>query len=246
MVIESDRARIAKVMQVNNETSNTPSKWKLRQEYILMSLLGGIPISPGCRLRRWAYRSIFARVGQGAYIEPGVQFNSPSQIWLGDRVNIFRDVRLDATGVNNQIQIGSSVMLDLGVSIIMGGSCPDCRIEIGDNTYIGPYTCITGPGTITIGKDCLIGAHTGIFANNHIFADPQQLIREQGVTRKGVLIEDDCWLGTKVSVLDGVTIGRGSVIGAGAVVTKNIPPYSVAVGVPAKVIAYRGEKALSK
>ncbi|MCX7595635.1 MAG: acyltransferase, partial [Fischerella sp.] len=62
---------------------------------------------------------------------------------------------------------------------------------------------------------------------------------EQGVTCKGIIIEDDCWLGHGVTVLDGVTIGKGSVIGAGAVVTKDIPPYSVAVGIPAKVVKSR-------
>lgn len=71
-------------------------------------------------------------------------------------------------------------------------------------------------------------------------------IREQGVTREGIIIEDDCWLGSGVKVLDGVTIGKGCVIGANSVVTKDIPPYSVAVGAPARVIKKRGEKELSK
>ncbi len=102
--------------------------------------------------------------------------------------------------------------------------------------------CIAGPGDIKIGKDCLIAAHSGIFANNHIYSDPTQLIMSQGVTRQGIVIEDDCWLGSGVKVLDGVTIGRGSVVGAGAVVTKNIPPFSIAVGVPARVIKRRQDK----
>lgn len=63
---------------------------------------------------------------------------------------------------------------------------------------------------------------------------------------KGIVIEDDCWLGTGVKILDGVTIGKGSVIGAGAVVTKNIPSYSVAVGVPAKVISKRDSNLLMR
>lgn len=100
---------------------------------------------------------------------------------------------------------------------------------------------MAGPGPIKIGQNCLIGSHSGIYGNNHNFADPNHLIFEQGITCKGIVIEDDCWLGTGVKVLDGVTIGQGSVIGAGAVVTKNIPPYSVAVGVPAKVVSQRKE-----
>jgi galactoside O-acetyltransferase len=116
---------------------------------------------------------------------------------------------------------------------------PGGRIEIGKGTYIGNFVYITGPGNVRIGKKCLIAAHSGIFANAHIFADPDKYIQDQGGICKGITIEDDCWLGTGVKVLDGVKIGRGSVIGAGAVVTKDIPAYSIAVGVPANVIRDR-------
>ena len=112
-------------------------------------------------------------------------------------------------------------------------------MDIGEETFIGPNVCIGGPGDITIGKRCLIAAHTGIIANNHKFNDLSIAIKDQGVPRKGIVIEDDCWLGHGVTVLDGVTIGRGSVIGAGAVVTRSIPPFSVAVGTPARVIKSR-------
>jgi len=231
---------------MNIEPSNYPSKWHLQQEYFLRCLFGWIPVSPGCRLRRLAYRFIFNYLGKGAYIEPGVGFSNSRRIWLGDGASLFRDVCLDIHGKNSQICIGDRAKLERGVNITVGGDYPNCKIEIGENTFIGPYVCIAGPGDIKIGKDCLIAAQTGIFANNHIFENPQQIIREQGVTYKGITIEDDCWLGTKVSVLDGITIGKGSVIGAGAIVTKSIPPYSIAVGVPARVIGQRDEKVVAK
>jgi acetyltransferase-like isoleucine patch superfamily enzyme len=125
--------------------------------------------------------------------------------------------------------------LDRGVDI---RTHQNGHIEIGENTYIGPYTCLSGD-RIKIGKSCLIASQSGLYANNHVFKDSTKLIKEQGHTYKGIVIEDDCWLGNGVRVLDGVTIGCGSVIGAGAVVTKDIPPYSVAVGVPAKVVDQR-------
>ena len=87
----------------------------------------------------------------------------------------------------------------------------------------------------------MIASHSGIYANNHNFADPNRPICQQGNSYKGIVIEEDSWLGSGVRVLDGVTIGRGSVVGSGAVVTKSLPPYSIAVGVPAKVIGRRGE-----
>lgn len=145
-------------------------------------------------------------------------------------------VRINGRDNNCRICLGKEVVLERGVDIAAG---ENSQVEIDENTFIGPYTCIGGSGNIKIGKHCLIAAQTGIIANNHIFADPVQKIRDQGVTQKGIVIEDDCWLGFGVKVLDGVTIGQGSVIGAGAVVTKDIPPYSVAVGVPAKAIANR-------
>ena len=78
-----------------------------------------------------------------------------------------------------------------------------------------------------------------IVAVDHVYDDPQRPIREQGITAQGIVIEDDVWLGAGATVVDGVTIGRGSVIGAGAVVTTDMPPYSIAVGIPAKVVKDR-------
>ncbi len=78
-----------------------------------------------------------------------------------------------------------------------------------------------------------------ILAVNHVYDDPTRPIREQGITAQGIVIEDDVWIGAGAIVLDGVTIGRGSVIGAGAVVADDIPPYSIAVGSPAKPIRDR-------
>lgn len=201
-------------------------------------------------------------IGDQVKIDRGVTFNSSGQnnrICIEKQVQIKRDAQLDSSGQNNTISIHSRARLGWGIRLSSAGdnsqliigeaACLDRgvdikshnngRIEIGPGTYLGPYTCIAGPGHITIGKDCLIASHSAIYAGNHQFADLNQKIRDQGVISKGIVIEDDCWLGSGVRVLDGVTIHQGSVIGAGAVVTKDIPPYSVAVGVPAKAIANR-------
>jgi acetyltransferase-like isoleucine patch superfamily enzyme len=78
-----------------------------------------------------------------------------------------------------------------------------------------------------------------MIAANHVFSDPDRPIHSQGLDHAPITIEDDVWIGGRVNVVAGVTVGRGSVIGAGAVVTKDVPPYSVAVGVPARVIKSR-------
>ncbi len=134
------------------------------------------------------------------------------------------------------IVIGSNVHLGEGVYIgtdIRGG-----RLVIGDNTYIGGRSIIVAYQSVTIGADCLLAPHSYITDVNHGFAK-DELIRLQKYDPKPIVISDDVWFGSGVRVMPGVTIGHGAVIGAGAVVTHDIEPNAVAVGVPAKVIKYR-------
>jgi acetyltransferase-like isoleucine patch superfamily enzyme len=140
---------------------------------------------------------------------------------------------------NSKLELGAGTYINTRsiITAANGGS-----IEVDANTTIGSFTSVSSFSKIKIGKDCLIASHCSIYAQNHVFADPTIAIRKQRYTLEGIIIEDDCWLGSGVRVLDGVTIGKGSVIGAGAVVTRDIPPYSIAVGVPAKVIRQRTEQ----
>lgn len=213
------------------------------QELLVTTLLGDTPkIAFGSQLRRLLYRNLFASMGKDVYIQHGVEFINTSAIELGHGVHIFKNVRLDAKGhPNNRLYLGNQVALERNVDI---GCLEDTYIHIDDQTFIAPNVCIAGPGDIRIGKQCMIASHSGIYANNHNFADTSLPIKDQGTTRQGIVIEDDCWLGHGVTVLDGVTIGKGSVIGAGAVVNKDIPPYSIAVGIPAKVVKSRMSKEL--
>lgn len=219
------------------DVKESTSRWMRLKELLVTTLVGWLPtVALGVFWRKLLYRQIFRRMGKAVFIQDGAEFVGSHNIEIGDRVHLFRGVRINARANNCRICISKQVAIERGVDI-SGGE--NCQIEIGEDTFIGPYTCIGGPGDIKIGKNCLIAAHTGIVANNHVFADPVQAIRDQGTTQAGIAIEDDCWLGYGVKILDGVTIGKGSVIGAGAVVTKDIPPYSVAVGVPAKAISNR-------
>ncbi|MBW4633845.1 MAG: acyltransferase [Iphinoe sp. HA4291-MV1] len=213
-------------------------RWKRLQESFFTNLLSNIPTRVvGSNLRNLMYRNIFARIGSSVYIEDGVKFINTWCIEIRNEVNILQGVGINAKGhSNNRVCLGDKVTLERGVDI---RAMKDTCIYIDEGTFVGPYVCFAGPGNIKIGKWCLIAAHVGIFANNHIFDDPTQYIENQGVTRQGIVIEDDCWIGHAVTILDGVTIGKGSIIGAGAVVTKDIPSFSVAVGVPAKVVKSR-------
>lgn len=220
---------------MDTQKISSRSRWYYRYENLVFALTTWVPMSLGSALRRLVFRSVFGRMGSGVQIQPGAEFVGAEHIEIGNKVKIHRDVRIRSFGRSSKVAIGDWVELDRGVDVKIHH---DGEVEIGEYTYIGPYTCLSG-NKIKIGKDCLIASHSGIYANNHNFSDSRRKIREQGNSYKGITIADNCWLGSGVRVLDGVTIGEGSVIGAGAVVTKDIPAYSIAVGVPAKVVARR-------
>lgn len=107
-------------------------------------------------------------------------------------------------------------------------------VIIGDHTRIGLHNTIIGP--VTIGSHVNLAQGITVTALNHNFEDSDKRIDEQGVSTTPVTIEDDIWIGANAVILPGVTIGNHSVVAAGAVVTKNVPPHSLVAGVPAKII----------
>lgn len=135
------------------------------------------------------------------------------------------------------IKMGKNCFVhDYAMILTYGGN-----IEIGDNCSFNPFTIVYGHGGLKIGNGVRIAAHCVIIPSNHNFDRLDIPIFRQGHTKKGIVIEDDVWIGTNCTILDGVTIGKGSVIGAGTLVNKSLPEYSVAVGVPARVLYKRNE-----
>lgn len=111
-------------------------------------------------------------------------------------------------------------------------------VKIGDMSGIGLNAKVQGP--LTIGKYVMMGPEVIIYTKNHNISSLEQPMIRQGETEpKEVIIEDDVWIGARVIILPGVRIGKGAVVAAGAVVTKNVEPYSIVAGVPAKIIRYR-------
>ncbi len=113
------------------------------------------------------------------------------------------------------------------------------EVEIGDVVAINSFTIIVAFAKITIGNYVLIGPHVLIHSGNHRYADPESKIRDQGHEQAPIYIEDDVWIGGHAVILPGTRIGRGAVVAAGAVVTKDVRPYEVVAGVPAKKIGER-------
>lgn len=114
-------------------------------------------------------------------------------------------------------------------------------LEIGDNVLINHMSDISGrAGKVTIGSNVLIAPRVSIIATTHNFQSKEQLIKAQGVRSADVEIGDDAWIGSNVVILPGVRIGKGAVVGANSVVSKDIPEYAVVAGAPARIIDHRG------
>ena len=115
-------------------------------------------------------------------------------------------------------------------------------LSVGDNSNIGPYAFIGCSGLIRIGSGVLMGPGVSLLGENHNFDDRQLPIRDQGVSREGISVGDNCWLGAGSVILAGTTIGAGAVVAAGAVVSRDVPPDTIVGGVPARVIRERGRQ----
>jgi acetyltransferase-like isoleucine patch superfamily enzyme len=118
---------------------------------------------------------------------------------------------------------------------------PHAGIWIGHDSLIGEFSVIRGPGGVTIGDRVYLSPAVHIYSSDHMFDDLRRPFVEQGVTCRGVTIEDDTWIGAAAIILDGVHIGRGCVVAAGAVVTKDVPAFTMVGGVPARIIKQIGE-----
>ncbi|MGZ2503023.1 acyltransferase [Rhizobium leguminosarum] len=143
---------------------------------------------------------------------------------------------IDAGG--GSISIGRKTTIASFAMILAHGG----HIEIGEFCSVNPFCVLYGHGGLRIGNYVRIATHTVIIPANHVFDDPDTPITNQGLTKLGVTIGDDVWIGAGARILDGVTIGTGAVIGAGAVVTQNVPERAIFAGVPARKLGERGTK----
>ena len=148
------------------------------------------------------------------------------------------DCRLGlANGQRGQLFVGEGCLVELGAVLhSYGGS-----INLENNVFLGPYVVVYGHGGVHIGQNTLVAMHSRIVSSNHTVPEPGIPIRSQPNIPLATQIGADVWIGAGVTVLGGVTIGDGCVIGAGAVVVSDIPAYSYAVGVPARVVKQRGK-----
>ena len=173
-------------------------------------------------------------------IGSGVTIISKSNLRLGRGVTIKNNTTLDALG-RVGLSIGDSSAVGSYCLLRVSGSYSDLgdKIQIGKNVGLGDFAHIGGAGGVLIGDETIIGAYFSVHPENHNFDDLNRPIRTQGVNRRGIIIGSNCWIGAKVTILDGSKVGNGCVVAAGAVVKGEFPDNAIIGGVPAKVLKYR-------
>ena len=180
-------------------------------------------------LDQWGKRS-------GCHIDWRAMCVGSSEMHFEPEVLIERDALL-VTVEGGRIFLGHQVWIGEGVSLRAAGGI----LKIGKRSFVGVRSLIgAGAGGVRLGEGVLLGPYVTMIVEQHRFDAPDQFIVDQGVASRGIVVEDDVWIGAHACILDGVVIGKGSVIGAGSVVTKSVPPYTVMVGVPAKPLRHRG------
>jgi len=198
-----------------------------------LNLGGGL----GYLLRKKMLAPLFKQCGKSLILGKGLVLRKPGNIEIGDNVAIDDYVMLDcyrdkmpALTIADDVIISNSCVIQAKIG----------SLTIGAHCDIGAHTIITSIGGIQLDTSVLIGGNCYIGGARYHFEQLEVPIMDQGVYSHGpITIGTGTWIGASVTIIDGVSIGKGCVIGAGALVTTDIPDYGVAVGVPAKVIRYR-------
>jgi len=204
-------------------------------EQLILTLFGWVPTVAGIALRAAAYRLILRMQGLVA-IEKGVRIRFADRVRLARGVYLDEGVYLHACPGGISIGEDTFVMHHAELHVYNFRDLPHAGISIGRDSLIGEFNVLRGQGGIQIGDRVYTSPLVQIVAVNHVFSDPSRSFVEQGITARGVVVEDDVWIGAGAVVTDGVRIGRGAVVAAGAVVVKDVPPRTVVGGVPGRVI----------
>ncbi len=205
-----------------------------------LSLLLAVMVRRGVWLMRGMLKAlVLQRHLALVFMAGGVNLRGASMIRFGKGVTLERGVTMDGM-MRRGIVLGDHVKIG-PYSTLLGAPISNLGegITIGANSAVDAYSFIGSSGPITVGANVIMGQHVCFHPENHNFDRTDVPIKDQGTTRIGITIEDDVWVGANVTFLDGAYVGRGSVIGAGSLVRGRIPPYSIAVGAPARVIRSR-------
>jgi acetyltransferase-like isoleucine patch superfamily enzyme len=195
----------------------------------LVMLLRGLAIAP-----------FLGNFSTPLFLGRRVRIKSKRMLSIGKGCTLADDVVIDCLSKNG-IKIGDNVSIPNHTYIRCTGVISNLGegLLIGNGSGLGHYNFINAQGGVYIGENVIVGPFVKILAENHVFSDPTLPIKLQGVSRKGITIKDNVWIGASSTILDGVTIESGAVVAAGALVNRDVQANAVVAGVPARVIKIR-------
>ncbi|MGB5133499.1 MAG: acyltransferase [Steroidobacteraceae bacterium] len=209
----------------------------LRHE-LVVAWGGALPGAVGVAFRRLTWRGgLFHRAGRGTLWGRNVSLWHSRKMWIGDGVAVDDGSQLDARGcAAGEFRLGDGVLISRGCIV----SGKDGSLSIGPRATIGACCVMYASTRLEIGADTMLAAQCYVGGGRYaVHGRTDIAIAAQPEPRQGVVIGEDCWLGAGVIVIDGVHIGRGSVVAAGSVVTRDVESYSVVAGAPARRIGSR-------
>lgn len=216
------------------------SWWTLLKYEFVMMLCNSRSGAIGYVLRKMFYPAIFGKIGRNVTFGRNITIRHPHKIRIGDNCIIDENCVLDAKGDDTRgIEMGNDCVLSRNNIL----SCKGGYIKLGAGTNIAQNSLVHSEKAVDLGKNTLVASYVYfVGGGNHDFSRTDiPVIQQPSLSRGGIFVEDNCWFGAGVIILDGSHIGRDSVIAAGAVVNSDLPAYSIAVGTPARVLRNRLE-----
>jgi acetyltransferase-like isoleucine patch superfamily enzyme len=217
-----------------------PGLGALMRYELLTCLAGPMPGAAGYALRGLLWPRLLAEAGRGVVFGRNVTIRHPHKIRIGAGTIVDENCVLDAKGeANHGISIGAGVILARNTVL----SCKDGDISIGDTSNLSMNCLIHSERSVVLGSGVLIAAYCYLVGGgSHDFERADvPVIQQESLPSRGIVLENGVWLAARVTVLDGVRIGRGAIVGAGAVVRDDVPAGAVAVGTPARVVRMRAQ-----
>jgi acetyltransferase-like isoleucine patch superfamily enzyme len=216
------------------------SIWYLIKFEMIMLLVSWVPGALGLLLRKLLYPKILGSVGGNVVFGQGVAIRHGLKIELGDNVIIDDGAVLDAKGgTNNGLKVGDNTIISRNVVL----SCKNGDIVVGAGCTLGINTLVHAleGSDVRIGDDVLIGAFSYFIGSGPYVTERLDVpFKKQGMLPQGgIEVANNVWFGSNVQVMDGISIGEGSIIGASTVVNKPVPPYAMVAGVPMKLLKSR-------
>ena len=232
-LFDPGRSRAARYAQL---VVGRPGLRALVKYELIVTLTSALPGALGLLLRSKLYPLLLGHVGRNVTFGANVVLRHPHKIRIGDNVVVDDACCLDAKGADNRgIDIGNGVFIGRGTIL----SCKNGDIVIDDHANIGFNCEIFSGSRVRLGKHALVAAYTYLVGGDHTFDRTDAPVLRQERVARGIEVDDNVWLGAHVVVADGVTIGRDAIVGAGAVVRDEVPPFAIAAGVPARIIRDR-------